>query len=352
MKICFLMYPWQRISPETDTTLRLIHESAARGHTVAICTPGNLTMRESIVYGFCDVLVRGDKKLPEKSQVFYKNAQFKRSKLPMGGFDAIFMRANPPLEVMSLNFLDSVKQDTFIMNSLEGLRVANNKLYTASFSGAANRFVPATHVSKNRDYLERVLLDSDSERMILKPLNGFGGKGVIVLEKSAKKSFKSLLDFYIGDDPGNYVILQEYVEGAELGDIRVLMLNGQAIGAMRRIPAEDDVRSNIHAGGREVKHILTPEQLALCQAIGPKLVADGLHFVGLDLIGDKLIEVNVMSPGGITRINRLNRCKLQKQVMDFIEAQVVLRENEAADRAHKVHLKTTLRQVITDADAN
>lgn len=337
------MYPWENISPETDTTLRMIHEAASRGLTVAITTPHSLTIRDSVAHAFCNVLKKSQK-IPTNIVNFYRKAEFRRSKLPLAGFDAIVMRANPPLDTIALNFLDSVRNDTFIFNDIDGLRVANNKLYPASFSGDASRFVPATHVSKNRDYLEQVLKDSPGEKMIMKPLNGFGGQGVIVVEKRAKQNFRSLLDFYIGGEKnGNYVILQEYVEGAENGDVRILMLNGEPIGAMRRVPSADDIRSNIHAGGKEVKHVLTKEEKELCRAIGPQLVRDGLYFVGLDVINGKLIEVNVLSPGGITRINRLNRVKLQTQVIDFIE-------NVVSARERVIERKHAFRKAIEDAE--
>lgn len=341
MKICFLMYPWEKVAHESDSTLRLIHEAASRGHTVAITTPNNLTMRDSIASAFCRVI----KKAPVSNNVstFYKNVQFRKSQLPLAGFDVIFMRANPPLDTMALNFLDSVRSDTFILNDIDGLRLANNKLYTASLHDPNNEFIPVTHVSKNVDYLLRVLKENPSERMIMKPLNGFGGSGVIMVEKSAHSSVKSLLEFYVADDQ-NYVILQDYVEGAEQGDVRILMLNGEPIGAMRRVPPENDLRSNIHAGGQEVKHTLTRQEKRLCKHIGPKLVRDGLYFVGLDVINGKLIEVNVLSPGGITRINRLNRTKLQKQVIDFAESVVLAKELV-------ISRKSQFRKVIEDADA-
>lgn len=319
MNICFLMYPWERVCPETDTTLRLVHECASRGHTVAITTTSGLTIRDSTVFGFCNVLKKGQK-ISDKIPTFYRQAEFSKARLPMAGFDVIFMRANPPLDNLALNFLDSIKDDTLIINDLEGLRLANNKLYTASMGGAASEFIPATHVSKNRDYLQRVLEESESEKMILKPLNGFGGHGVIVIEKNAQQNFRSLLDFYIGEgEQSNYVILQDYIEGAEEGDKRILMLNGEPIGAMKRVPATGEFRSNVHAGGSVVKHSITKEEKRLCAAIGPKLVRDGLYFTGLDVIGNKLVEVNVLSPGGIMRINKLNRVRLQRQVIDFVE---------------------------------
>lgn len=335
------MYPWEKVEPESDSTLRMIHEAVSRGHTVAITTPNNLTMRDSAAIAFCKVIKKTT--ISNNIPSFYRNAEFRKAQLPLAGFDVIFMRANPPLDTMALNFLDSVRGDTFIMNDIDGLRVANNKLYTASLHDPNNEFIPATHVSKNREYLERVLAENSNERMIMKPLNGYGGSGVILVEKRAKSSVKSLLDFYIGDEK-NYVILQDYVEGAEQGDVRILMLNGEPIGAMRRVPAEDDVRSNIHAGGKEVKHILSKQEKRLCKHIGPKLVRDGLYFVGLDVINGKLIEVNVLSPGGITRINRLNRAKLQRQVIDFAESVVSAKEMV-------ISRKNEFRKVIEDADA-
>ncbi|QGP53876.1 Glutathione synthetase [Piscirickettsia salmonis] len=347
MKICFIMYPWARIEPETDSTLRLIHECASRGHTVALSTVNNMTIRDSIASVFCDV-IKKNSKVPDNIQSFYKKVNFRRSQLPLAGFDVIFMRANPPLDTLALNFLDSVRGDTFIMNDLDGLRIANNKLYTASFRNVESEFIPATHVSKNREYLERIFDESENNKMILKPLDGFGGRGVIVLEKAARQSFSSLLDFYIGGDEhgkdSNYVILQDYIEGAEKGDVRILMLNGEPIGAMKRVPAANDVRSNVHAGGTVVKHKLTAQEKKLCKYIGPKLVRDGLYFTGIDVIGGKLIEVNVLSPGGITRINKLNRAKLQQDVIDFVENVVNAKELVMSR-------KSQFRQVIEDADA-
>ncbi len=342
MKICFIMYPWERVTPETDTTLRLIHECVNRGYLVAITTPNKLTIRESITSAFCNVAVKG--KTSQNIPSFYRNVEFKKLLLPLAGFDAIFMRANPPLDTLALNFLDSVRDHTFIINDIDGLRIANNKVYTASFQEEAQEYIPRTFVSKNRDYLIRILNESEDERMIMKPLDGYGGRGVIILEKSAKRNVSSLLDFYIGEGADtNYVILQEYAHGAEDGDVRIMMLNGEPIGAMRRIPAQDDIRSNVHAGGSVVKHTLSNRERLLCKAVGPKLVRDGLYFAGLDVIGEKLIEVNVLSPGGVARINKLNRTKLQQKVIDFVERVVATKEIS-------ISRKHSFRKSIEDAD--
>jgi glutathione synthase len=335
MNICFIMYPWERIVPEKDSTLTLIHECVDRGHRVAITTGSNLTIRDSTAMAFCKVFTK-DMKVSKSILSFYKNAKTKEEMLPLAGFDVIFMRSNPPLDSIVLNFLDSVKDDVFIINEVEGLREANNKLYTAAFFDPNNEIIPATHVSKNKEYLERVIKESTQQKMIMKPLNGYGGSGVILIETKATQNISSLLDFYISgkDGDSNYVILQDYVEGAEDGDVRVLMLNGEPIGAMRRRPAAGEARSNVSAGGTVEKYTLNKQDKALCKMVGQRL-----SFVGLDLIGGKLIEVNVLSPGGITNINKLFKVKLQKKVIDFAE-QMIQQKHRANDR--RIQLRNTV----------
>lgn len=343
MNICFLMYPWEEIDAENDSTLALIHECAKRGHGVAMCTPSNLTIRNSVTSAFCSIINRMDK-VPSNIKSYYKKATLREEMLPLAGFDAIFMRANPPLDPLMLNFLDSVKDDVFVINSVQGMREANNKLYTAVFDDPNNEIIPVTHVSKNKNYLIKTIEESTSDKMILKPLNGYGGSGVILIEKSAMGNINSLLDFYISKSDGSsdYVILQEYIEGAEKGDVRILLLNGVPIGAMKRIPGDKDHRSNVTAGGRVEKHKLTAEEKLLCKKIGPKLVKDGLYFVGIDVIGGKLVEVNVMSPGGITYINKVSKTKLQEKVVDFLESKV-LEKNAAFIRM------TNLKRTVDEA---
>lgn len=332
MNICFLMYPWESItSPENDSSVCLIHECVKRGHGVAICTPANLTIRNSITNAFCTVINRTEK-VPNSLKSFHKNATTREEMLPLAGFDAIFMRAEPPLDPLMLNFLDSVKDDVFIVNSLQGMRVANNKLYTAVFDDPNNEMIPVTHVSKNKEYLIRMIEESPADKMILKPLNGFGGSGVILIEKSAMGNINSLLDFYVKSSNGasDYVILQEYIEGAEKGDVRILMLNGLPIGAMKRIPGEKDHRSNVSAGGTIARHKLTAQEKKLCKKIGPKLIQDGLYFVGIDVINGMLVEVNVMSPGGVTYMNKVYKVKIEEKIIDFLESKIL--EQSAAFR--------------------
>ncbi len=321
MKICFIMYPWERINPKQDSTIRLVHECVKRGYDVAVTYSQNLTIRDSVTYSYCRTL-RDKVTVSTSMSNFHRNAEFDVSMRTLKEFDVIFMRQNPPLDPILLNFLDSVKGETFIMNAVDGLREANNKIYTAAYYDPNKEIIPTTHVSKNIDYLIRTIEESDSEKMILKPLDGYGGKGVIVIEKSAMHNVKSLLDFYINKSrsESNYVILQDYIEGAENGDVRVLMLNGKPIGALRRIPAINDIRSNISAGGMVERYKLTKADKFLCDKVGEKLVRDGIYFAGLDIIGSKLIEINVLSPGTITDINRLYGTKLQVKIIDFLES--------------------------------
>lgn len=320
------MYPWERVDPKQDSTLRIIHEAVKRGNEVAITHPHNLTIRESLTLSLCSTVIMPEV-LTNSKTAFYKSVKFKKEMRQLNEFDVIFMRDNPPMDPLMLNFLDSIKHDVFIMNAVNGLREANNKIYTAAYFDPKNELIPKTYVSKNIDYLLRIIDESEDEKMILKPLDGYGGSGVIVIEKAAMANIRSLLDFYINRERGvsSYVILQDYIEGAENGDVRVLMLNGKPIGALRRIPAKGDARSNISAGGTVAKYKLTKADKLLCAKIGEKLVRDGIYYAGLDIISGKLVEVNVMSPGTITDINKLNNVRLQEKIMDYLEQVVEIR---------------------------
>jgi glutathione synthase len=204
----------------------------------------------------------------------------------------MIIRKDPPINPLVLNFLDAIKDEVVMINDVDGIRKANNKLYTTTFHDPNNTYLPITHVSGSKKFTNRTIDESDAEKMILKPLDGSGGRGVIVLEKNAKSNINSLLDFYIDDSGDNYVILQEYIEGAEAGDVRVLMLNGKFIGAYNRKPADGELRANIQTGGTAHKYQMTESQIKVCKKVGTKLIADGLYFVGLDMIGDKILEVS------------------------------------------------------------
>jgi glutathione synthase len=278
-------------------------------------------------------------KIPENIVSFYKKVVFEKKISPLHAFDCLMIRKDPPINPLVLNFLDAIKDEVVIINDVDGIRKANNKLYTTTFHDPNNTFLPKTHVSGSKKFIKKTIEESDQEKMILKPLDGSGGKGVIVLEKNARENINSLLDFYIDQTGDNYVILQEFIEGIESGDVRVLMLNGQMIGAYNRKPADGEIRANIQTGGTAHKYTLSESQKKVCKKIGNKLVADGLYFVGLDMIGDKILEVNVLNPGGITNINKLDKTKLHRLVVDFIEDKV----NEKVER--RVELEYLLKRI-------
>lgn len=327
MKICFIMYPWENVNPNQDSTLRIIHEFVKRGHEVHVTHSKDLTILDGQSVSFCKKVLNST--VSEDIPTFYGEIKFERLLTDLKYFDVLFLRDNPPMDSLMLNFLDSVKKDVFIINDVDGLRMANNKMYTATFPPEFDAYIPKTHISKDVDYLVQLIKESKDDKMILKPLDGYGGRGVIVVEKNAMQNIKSLIDFYVNKEKGasNYVILQECVPGAEEGDVRVLMLGGKPIGALRRVPVSGDIRSNISVGGSVEKYELTKEDIELCTVIGAKLVKDGIFYAGLDLIGGKLIEINVLSPGTITDINKLNGSCIQTEIAKYLE-QVVADRNK------------------------
>ncbi|MFA9372705.1 MAG: glutathione synthase [Poseidonibacter sp.] len=321
MHIAFIIEDWAKIDPVNSSTLAIVKECMLRGYKVSILYTTNLTVRNNTVNGFAKTL-KIEGKIPESIIAFYKKCTYDIKLIALHAFDCIMVRKDPPISPLVFNFLDSVKNETVIINDVDGIRKANNKLYTTTFHDPGNTYLPKTHVSGSKKYIHKIIEESNDEKMILKPLDGSGGRGVIVLEKNATSNLNSLLDFYIDDSGENYVILQEYIEGAQNGDVRVMMLNGKAIGAYHRKPADGEHRANIQTGGSAHKYRLTESQKKICAKVGKRLVSDGLYFVGLDMIGDKILEVNVLNPGGITNINKLSKLKLHKDVVDFIEEKV------------------------------
>ena len=167
------MSPWERVNPKQDSTLRMIHELCIRGHEVAVTHPPNLTIRDSVTLSLCKTII-GPARVSKSIPAFYRLVEFDEEMKPLKHFDVIFMRDNPPMDPLVLNFLDSIKDDVFILNAVDGLRETNNKIYTAAYYDPKRELIPATHVSKNIDYLLRIIDESDNDKMILKPLDGYG----------------------------------------------------------------------------------------------------------------------------------------------------------------------------------
>ncbi|WP_130537191.1 glutathione synthase [Thiomicrorhabdus indica] len=331
MHIGFMIAPWESLTPTKNSTILVIRECLKRGHKVSILYPENLTVRNNVAYGGL-MRIEEMEKIPENIVQFHKKVTFKPVLTPLHSLDSLMIRKDPPIDPVIFNFLDSIKNECVIMNDVDGIRKANNKLFTSTFNDPSNSYLPITHVSKDKEFIRKAIKEMPGDKVILKPLVGSGGHGVIVLEKNAQSNISSILDFYIsGTGNENYVIIQEYIEGAEQGDVRVLMLNGKFLGAYNRKPPEGDIRANIQIGGTAHKYKMTDSQMAVCRKIGPRLAADGLYFVGVDMIGDKILEVNVLNPGGISNINKLDKVKLHLNVVDFIEEKVNEKHEKRAE---------------------
>jgi glutathione synthase len=231
--------------------------------------------------------------------------------------DAVFMRQDPPVTIpylyatYLLELIDPKK--TLVINSPQGLREANEKLYTLQF----REVMPETVVSQDKQVLRQFL--EKQGQAVLKPLGGKAGEGILFLDPS-DRNFNSLVEISTqqGKEP---VMVQKFLPEAKDGDKRIILLDGEPIGAVNRVPTGKEFRGNMAVGGRVEKTDITPRELEICQVVAPKLRQDGLYFVGLDVIGGYLTEVNVTSPTGIREIDRLNHVNLGQQVIKWVVEQ-------------------------------
>ncbi len=321
MKIAYLMDPLEQIQPETETTSHLMYECNERGHTVYFLEPHDIYIRrDQVVARMRNITVQ-----PGLGMAAYWQAIIQCTKQDHLIFEAIteldslFLRSNPPLNYQTLEFLQTVNNHVFLLNSTTGQILGNSKLYILNFP----EIIPETHVSRDPSRLRKII-DDFGGAMVVKPLQRFGGEGVIKVSTLDPVNLNSLIHYYVRAYESyarrEPIMVQEYLKSVEqFGDIRILMLNGEIIGAMRRKPKKGDFRTNVHAGGEVFVHEVTPRERRICQIIKEKLIADGLYFVGIDIIGGKLVEINCVSPGGIPRINQLDNVHLERNVIDFVE---------------------------------
>ena len=330
MKIAFLMDKLESINPEYETTSYLMYECNQRGHTVYFLEPHDVYIRsDEIVARMRNITV--SKGLSMKKYWRSLIACLKRDELlfeTVTELDALFLRKDPPLLYQTMEFLSPISDDVFIINNTIGQITGNSKLYILNFPD----IIPETHVSRDPARLLKIIDDFGGD-MVVKPLQRFGGEGVIKVSVKDRLNLKSLINYYVSTyrsyEKRETIMVQEYIDTVQRkGDIRILMLNGEILGAMRRKPLEGEFRTNIHAGARAYKHAVTEREKQICLAIKDKLISDGLYFVGIDVLGDKLGEINCVSPGGIPRINRLNGVKLEAKVIDFIEQKVTERQGK------------------------
>jgi len=306
------MDPLEAVLPDKDTTFVFMLEALRRGHALY-----HLGLRELYAHGHqpyaearrCEVA---------RAQPHYRfldnGAQY-----PLEAFDAIFMRTDPPADApylyatMILSLADRTR--TFVLNEPAGLREANEKLYALNFPGA----IPPTVVTYEIPRLKRFMEEQGGE-MIVKPLDGHGGEGIF-LAHTRDRNLNAILEA-VTHFESRPIMGQRYLPEIRNGDKRLIVLNGEPLGSTLRVPRDDENRGNIHVGGNCVKAEITPRDREICRMLRPRLERDGLYFVGLDIIGDYLTEVNVTSPTGIQEIDRLDGANLEARVIDFVEARV------------------------------
>jgi len=304
------MDPRESINRETDSTLLMMRESIERGHKIYYCLVEDLFIEKAL-----PAAVMREVEFADCEDIFCLGES---EEALLKDLDAIFMRKDPPFDmdyVYATYLLELAREHTFIINDPRGIRSANEKLYAMNFPDA----IPETIVSKDSRRIKKFLHEIGGE-MIIKPLGKCGGEGIFYIH-SKDKNINALLETStrFGKE---FIMAQRYIPEIRDGDKRIILLDGEPVGAVSRVPQDDEHRGNIHIGGTGWKCEITERDHELCHTIAPKLKEDGLHFVGLDVIGDWITEINVTSPTCLVEINSLNNVKLEKSIIDYVEAAV------------------------------
>jgi len=307
MRFLFVMDPAETMHPAKDTTFAFMRGALARKHEIFHCLPKDVANEGSHVTARAHAIRVTD--APPHTVLGAEAV------LDLATLGAVFIRKDPPFDspyVHLTHQLDLVKGRTLVVNDPRGLRDANEKLFAFHFAD----YMPRSRVSAEpADIL--AFVEAVGGKAVLKPLDGAGGSGVVVLERG-DRNLRSLADVWTAEGK-KLALVQEYLPAIRTGDKRVLVLDGQPLGAILRVPREDDVRANLHVGGRAEPTELSEKEKAVVAAVGPKLVEHGLYFVGLDFIGERLIEVNVTSPTGIQELSRFTGRPVEEDVIAWVE---------------------------------
>ena len=302
------MDPIDRIDIRGDSTFALALEGQARGHKLLYYGPRDITLRETQVVARVRPLeVRP---VPGNHFTLGESRNFE-----LASADVVLMRQDPPFDmayITATHMLERIHPATLVINDPFHVRNAPEKLFVTNFKGV----MPPTLITSDRDEIRA--FRAEHKDIVLKPLYGNGGAGVFRL-KPGDENLNALLEMFTQfyREP---VVVQRYVPDVRKGDKRIILVDGVAIGAINRVPAEGEARSNIHVGGRAEPVELSPRDRVICEAIGPELKARGLIFAGIDVIGDYLTEINVTSPTGIQELKRFGGADGASLIWDAIEA--------------------------------
>ncbi len=321
LRILYVMDPMSRVLVDKDTTFAFQLEGQRRGHTQYHCEPDDLFVDRTTPRA----AVRG--LVVERATTHFHLHEART--VPLAFFDVIFMRKDPPFDMRYffathlLGLADPT--ETLVVNSPRGLRDANEKLYALNFPDV----IPESLVTHDLARL-RAFLDTMGGEMIVKPLDGCGGTGVLHVNRD-DRNLNALLEMSTRNGT-ELVMAQRYLPEARQGDKRLIVLDGEPLGAVLRVPREDEHRGNIHVGGRVVRAPVDDRDREICRRMAPRLSGDGLWFVGLDVIGGLVTEVNVTSPTGVQEIDRLDGVCLEARVLEFVEARAA-----SLDRSRAPH---------------
>lgn len=308
MRLAFIIDPISRLDPGHDTSVAIMEAAEQLGHEVWITEVHQLAVIEGGAWATLQPV-----KFTGIDSPWYTLGDQELLSLEM--MDAVFMRKDPPVNIYYLYatyILDLINPaKTLVVNSPQGLREANEKMYTLKFASV----MPATIVSQNKAIIRKFVESHGSA--VLKPLGGKGGEGILFLE-TGDRNFNSLIEVSTqqGKEP---VMIQAFLSAAKDGDKRIIVLDGKPIGAVNRVPSGSEFRGNMAVGGRVEKTEITPHELEICAQLAPQLQGNGLYFVGIDVIGGYLTEINVTSPTGVREIDRLQGTHLGKQVITWLE---------------------------------
>lgn len=310
MKIAFQMDPIGDVNIDADSSFRLAEEAQTRGHSLFFYSPDKLAFQEG------RITARGHDFTVQRVQGDHAQLGAERE-VDLADFDVVWLRQDPPFDmhyITSTHLLDMLAGKALVVNDPFWVRNYPEKLLVLNFPD----LTPPTTIARDLDIIKA--FKAKHGDVILKPLYGNGGAGVFRLD-SADRNLTSLHELFTGfsREP---LIVQKFLPDVSNGDKRVILVDGEAVGAINRVPAAGETRSNMHVGGRPEKIGLTERDLEICAAIGPLLKDKGQVFVGIDVIGDYLTEINVTSPTGIQELERFDGVNIAAKVWEAIEGRL------------------------------
>ncbi|MDP1731785.1 MAG: glutathione synthase [Devosia sp.] len=308
LKIAVQMDPIQSIDPAGDSTFALMLEAQSRGHAISYYTPDSLSLRDNKVSASVAPVAVFDR---PKGEHFSLGAA-KRADLST--FDVVLMRQDPPFDMNYItlsHILERIHPETFVVNPPAAVRNAPEKILVTEFP----ELMPPTLVTRDRALIHAFRREHGN--IILKPLYGNGGAGVFFIQEG-DHNLAALIELFEQNFREPFMV-QRYLPEVRQGDKRIILVDGEPVAGLNRVPAEGDARSNIHAGGRPELSGLTDREREICAAIGPALKARDMIFVGIDVIGGYLTEINVTSPTGIREVKRFGGPDIAVLIWDAIE---------------------------------